>query len=76
MESTTVNVINEKFEFNFEGWDFKLDSFNEIQSSYKVIAKKDDLTEAMFVEPKYLSNKEDFIKECKRFYINCLDTLV
>jgi len=76
MESTTMNVIKEQFEFEYEGWGFKLNGYNEIQKSYKVTANKGDLIEAMFVEPKYLTNKEDFIKECKRFYINCLDTLV
>lgn len=76
MESTTKDIIKDKYEFSYEGWDFKLDGFNEIQKAYKVTAKKGDLTEAMFVEPKYLLSKEDYIKECKRFYTNCLNTLL
>lgn len=76
MGCATISVIEEKFEFDFEGWSFKLDGFNKIQKSYKVIAEKGGLIEAMFVEAQYLNTKEKFIKECKRFYVNCLDTLV
>ena len=64
------NIIG--METNINGWYVKVQNYNETYSEYKIIATKGNQSEAIFVEPKYLTDQNSLEREAKRFYNNRL----
>lgn len=75
MDDKIKKILDEKYTYKLNGWNFKIANYHEIQKSFRILADNEEITEAMLVDHNYIDNKEDFIKECTRFYVNRLDSL-